>query len=213
MAETDTLERATTAKVQVANLPPADGGRGFARLSLALMKSLSLNEGDVIEIVGKRSTTARTLRPYPDDAGLEIIRLDGLQRSNARVGSGDYVEVKKAQSKPATRVVFAPAQDNIRLQGSATALKRSFAGRPLVEGDVVATTGHQRIDSNLPEEVRASAARTSPTTTSAGCATRSTRCARWSNSRFVIRNCSSGLASIPRRAFSFTARPAPARPG
>ncbi|HET6940702.1 MAG TPA: CDC48 family AAA ATPase [Sphingomicrobium sp.] len=141
-------------KVQVANLPPADGGRGFARLSVSLMKSLGLNEGDVIEIVGKRTTTARILRPYSDDAGLDIIRLDGLQRSNARVGSGDYVEVKKAQSKPATRVVFAPAQDNIRLQGSATALKRSFAGRPLVEGDVVATTGHQRIDSNLPEEVR-----------------------------------------------------------
>jgi transitional endoplasmic reticulum ATPase len=154
VAETDTLERITTAKVQVANLPPADGGRGFARLSVNLVKSLGLNEGDVIEIVGKRSTTARVLRPYPDDAGLDIIRLDGLQRSNARVGSGDYVEVKKAQSKAATRVVFAPAQDNIRLQGSATALKRSFAGRPLVEGDVVATTGHQRIDSNLPEEVR-----------------------------------------------------------
>jgi len=51
-------------------------------------------------------------------------------------------------------VVFAPAQDNVRLQGSATALKRSFAGRPVVEGDVVATTGHQRIDSNMPEEVR-----------------------------------------------------------
>ena len=154
MADTDTLERTTMVKVQVANLPPADGGRGFARLSVSLMKSLGLNEGEVIEIVGKRTTTARILRPYSDDAGLDIIRLDGLQRSNARVGSGDYVEVKKAQSKPATRVVFAPAQDNIRLQGSATALKRSFAGRPLVEGDVVATTGHQRIDSNLPEEVR-----------------------------------------------------------
>ena len=94
------------------------------------------------------------LRPYPDDAGLDIIRLDGLQRSNARVGSGDYVEVKKAESKAATRVVFAPATDNIRLQGSAIALKRSFAGRPVTEGDVVATTGHQRIDSNIPEEVR-----------------------------------------------------------
>lgn len=118
------------------------------------MKLLGLNEGEVIEIAGKRTTTARILRPYSDDAGLDIIRLDGLQRSNARVGSGDYVEVKKAQSKAATRIVFAPAQDNIRLQGSATALKRSFAGRPMVEGDVVATTGHQRIDSNLPEEVR-----------------------------------------------------------
>src|SRR5688500_17673416 len=118
------------------------------------MKTLGVNEGDVLEIIGKRMTTARALRPYPDDAGLDIIRLDGLQRSNARVGSGDFVEVRKAQSKPATRVVLAPAQDNIRLQGSAAALKRSFAGRPLTEGDVVATTGHQRIDTNIPEEVR-----------------------------------------------------------
>ena len=154
MADTDTLERTIATRVQVTNLPPADGGRGFARLSLNLMKSLEINEGDVIEIIGKRTTTARALRPYPDDAGLDIIRLDGLQRSNARVGSGDYVEVRKAQSKPATKVVFAPAQDNIRLQGSANALKRSFAGRPVTEGDVVATTGHQRIDSNIPEEVR-----------------------------------------------------------
>ena len=154
MADTDTLERTTATKVQVANLPPMEGSRGFARLPLRLMKALALNEGDVIEIVGKRSTTARALRPYTEDAGLDIIRMDGLQRSNARVGSGDFVEVRKATSKPATRVVLAPAQDNVRLQGSANALKRSFAGRPLTEGDVVATTGHQRIDSSLPEEVR-----------------------------------------------------------
>ena len=154
MADTDTLERTSVAKVQVANLPPADGGRGFARLSLAMMKSLSLNEGDVIEIVGKRSTTARILRPYPDDAGLEIIRLDGLQRANAGVGSGDFVEVKKAKSKPATRVVFAPAQNNIRLQGSTEALKRSFFGRPLTQGDVVATAGHQRVNADMPDHIR-----------------------------------------------------------
>ena len=155
MAETDTLERTTTMRLQVANLPPMEGSRGFARLPRSAMTSLGLNEGDVIEIVGKRTTTARALRPYAEDAGLDIIRLDGLQRSNARVGSGDFIEIRKAQSKPATRVVFAPAQDNIRLQGSATALKRSFANRPLTEGDIVATTGHQRIDSNMPEEVRA----------------------------------------------------------
>ena len=154
MAETETLERTTTVRVQVANLPPMEGSRGFARLPASAMQSLGLAEGDVIEIVGKRTTTARALRPYAEDAGLDIIRLDGLQRSNARVGSGDFVEIRKAKSKAATRVVFAPAQDNIRLQGSATALKRSFAGRPLTEGDVVATTGHQRIDSSLPDEVR-----------------------------------------------------------
>ncbi|MEO6255542.1 MAG: AAA family ATPase, partial [Sphingomicrobium sp.] len=154
MADTDTIERTTARRVQVANLSPADSGRGFARLPEKLMKELGLKEGDVIEIIAKRSTPARALRPYSEDEGLDIIRLDGLQRANAGVGAGDFVEVRKAQSKPATRVVLAPAQDNLRLHGSAEALRRSFAGRPLTEADIVATTGHQRIDAEMPEEVR-----------------------------------------------------------
>jgi transitional endoplasmic reticulum ATPase len=154
MAETDTIERVKSRKVQVASLPPADSGRGFARLPDKLMDELGLTEGDVIEIVGNRSTAARAIRPYGEDEGIDIIRLDGIQRANAGVGSGDFVEVQKAQSKAATRVVFAPAQPNIRLQGSADALKRTFAGRPLVEGDVVATTGHQRVNADMPDHVR-----------------------------------------------------------
>jgi transitional endoplasmic reticulum ATPase len=154
MAHTDTLDRSVTRKVQVANLPPSDSGRGFARLPDRLMDELGLAEGDVIEIIGKRSTAARAIRPYGEDENIDIIRLDGLQRANAGVGSGDHVEVRKAQSKPATRVVFAPAQNNVRLQGSAAALQRSFAGRPLTEGDVIATSGHQRVNADIPEHIR-----------------------------------------------------------
>jgi transitional endoplasmic reticulum ATPase len=154
MPEADTIDRVKSRKVQVASLPPADSGRGFARLPDKLMDELSLAEGDVIEITGKRSTAARAIRPYGEDEGIDIIRLDGLQRANAGVGSGDFVEVRKANSKPATKVVFAPAQPNVRLQGSAEALKRSFAGRPLVEGDTVATTGHQRINADMPDNIR-----------------------------------------------------------
>src|SRR5438874_8257090 len=154
MPEADTIERVKSRKVRVASLPPADSGRGFARVPDKLMEELSLNEGDVIEIVGKRSTAARAIRPYGEDEGIDIIRLDGLQRANAGVGSGDFVEVHKADSKPATRVVFAPAQPNVRLQGSAEALKRTFAGRPLVEGDTVATAGHQRVNADMPDHIR-----------------------------------------------------------
>ena len=103
MVDVDTVTR-----LQVANLAPADSGRGIARLPLGLMRELGLDEGDVIEIVGKRTTGARAVRPYEDDDGLEIIRLDGLQRANAGVGSGDFVEVRKVESKVATRIVFAP---------------------------------------------------------------------------------------------------------
>src|SRR5687768_7769022 len=150
MADAETMMR----KVQVANLPPADSGRGVARLPVKLMTDMGLAEGDVIEIVGKRSTAARAIRPYGDDEGLDIIRLDGLQRANAGVGSGDFVEVRKAVSKPATRVVFAPAQNNVRLQGSTAALQRSFEGRPFTEGDTVATAGHQRVNADMPEHIR-----------------------------------------------------------
>ncbi len=150
MADVDAQVR----RLQVANLPPADSGRGVARLPAKWMQQLGLAEGDVIEIVGKRSTAARAIRPYGDDEGLEIIRLDGLQRANAEVGSGDYVEVLKVESKAATRVVFAPAAEQVRLTGSAEALKRSFEGRPLTEGDTVATAGHQRVNADMPEHVR-----------------------------------------------------------
>ena len=154
MAEVETLDAVKSRKVQVASLPPDDSGRGIARLPEKLMKELGVAEGDVIEIVGNRSTAAIAVRNYEEDEAIDIIRLDGLQRANAGVSSGEYVKVCKATSKPATRVVFAPAQPNIRLQGSAEALKRTFARRPLTADDVVATTGHQRINADVPDAVR-----------------------------------------------------------
>src|ERR1043165_8157879 len=114
MPEADTIDRVRSRKVQVASLPPADSGRGFARMPDKLMEELGLAEGDVIDITGKRSTAARAIRPFNEDEGIDIIRLDGLQRANAGVGSGDFVDVRKGDSKPATRVVFAPAQANLR---------------------------------------------------------------------------------------------------
>jgi transitional endoplasmic reticulum ATPase len=154
MAETDTIDRVTSRKVQVASLPPADSGRGFARLPQSTMEALGIHEGEVIEIIGQRTTAAIAVRPYGEDEGIDIIRLDGLQRANAGVGSGDFVEVRRGEAKPATKVVFAPAQPNVRLQGSADALKRTFSGRPLSEGDTVATTGHQRVNADMPEPIR-----------------------------------------------------------
>jgi transitional endoplasmic reticulum ATPase len=142
-------------RLQVATMRPDDSGRGIARLPRTMMAELGLAEGDVVELIGKRSTPARAVSSYPEDEGLDIIRLDGLQRANAEIGSGDFVTVKKADAKPAQRVVFAPAQKNLRLQGSASALKRSFGMKPVTAGDTVATTGQQRVQSGeIPPELR-----------------------------------------------------------
>ncbi|MBH9537106.1 CDC48 family AAA ATPase [Novosphingopyxis sp. YJ-S2-01] len=142
-------------KLQVANAKKEDSGRGLARMSRQVMASLGLVQGDVVEIEGKRSTPARAIEPYPEDEGLEIIRIDGLLRVNAGVGAGEHVTVKKAESQAATRVVLAPAQRDLRLQGSSQALKRTFIGRPMIAGDVVATAGQRRVEpSEMPPQLR-----------------------------------------------------------
>lgn len=153
MADTETLSK--TRKIQVANARPEDSGRGIARLPRAVMAELGFIEGDVVEIAGKRTTASRVVLSYPEDEGLDVLRLDGLQRANAGVGSGDFVTVTKAESRPAQRVVLAPAQENLRLSGHPDALKRVFAGRPMVAGDVVATAGQQQVNrGDMPPNLR-----------------------------------------------------------
>ncbi len=116
-------------------------------------QTLGITEGDVVEIIGKRTTAAIAMAAYPEDDALDVVRLDGLQRGNAEAGSGEHVEIVRAESRPATRVVFAPAQREMRLQGPTQALKRNFFRRPLVAGDLVATTGQQPVQ-NMPPDVR-----------------------------------------------------------
>ena len=151
----DTAQAATRAvRLQVAAARQEESGQGIARLPKATMGQLGITEGDIVSIEGKRSTAARAVLAYAEDEGLDVIRLDGLQRANAEVGSGDHVQVDRAESRPATRVVFAPAQQDMRLQGPGQALKRNFFGRPLVAGDLVATTGQTQVRDMPPQVAR-----------------------------------------------------------
>ncbi|MCW0199999.1 CDC48 family AAA ATPase [Sphingopyxis sp.] len=151
----DAAVKEKSVKLQVANARAEESGGGIARIPRSAMAQLGVTEGDVIQISGKRETASRVVAPYAEDEGLEVIRLDGLQRANAGAGAGDMVQLSRAETRPATRVVFAPAQENLRLQGSANALKRSFFGRPLVAGDTVATAGQQRLPSgDMPPQLR-----------------------------------------------------------
>ncbi|HUD29502.1 MAG TPA: CDC48 family AAA ATPase [Novosphingobium sp.] len=153
MADTDTRTDERTVRLQVAAARQEESGQGIARLSRAALSEIGAMEGDVLEITGKAVTVARAVLAYDEDEGLQVIRLDGLQRGNAEVGSGDHVVVRKAESRAAQRVVFAPAQKDMRLQGPSAALKRNFFGRPMVQGDLVATTGQQQV-ADIPPQLR-----------------------------------------------------------
>ena len=130
--------------LQVAAAKGQDQGKGVARLNTESLAALGLQGGEIIEISGKRSTAAIALPPYEDDAGVDMIRLDGLERLNAGVGIRDRVVVSRADVKPARRIQVCPAQDDIRIGGSGEGLRRTLVGRPITTGDVISTSVYQR---------------------------------------------------------------------
>jgi transitional endoplasmic reticulum ATPase len=71
-------------------------------------------------------------------------------------GSAAETIWKKAEVRPASRVVLAPAQKNLRLQGSGDALRRTFNRRPLTAGDVISTSVYspRSAGGRVPEELR-----------------------------------------------------------
>jgi transitional endoplasmic reticulum ATPase len=119
------------------------------------MQTLGVRTGEAVEIIGRRHTAGTAVPPYQEDEGLEIVRLDGLQRANAGATAGERLEILRADVRPAARVTLAPAQKNIRLAGSGEGLRRTFFGRPLVAGDVVSTSVYQRAAApgGIPDEV------------------------------------------------------------
>ncbi len=153
MADAEAAPPTRTTRLQVAPARQEESGQGIARMPRSAFQALGITEGDIVEIAGKRTTAAIAMAAYAEDDTLDVVRLDGLQRGNAEAGSGEKVEISAAESRPATRVVFAPAQREMRLQGPTQALKRNFFRRPLVAGDLVATTGQQPVQ-NMPSDVR-----------------------------------------------------------
>lgn len=122
--------------LRVAESKFRDVGRSMARLDPRSMEKLGLSTGEVVEIVGRKRTAAIAWPSYPEDAGLGLVRIDGILRSNANVGIGDPVEIRKINAKPASQVTIAPTEP-LRLIGGETYLQRLLEGRPVMKGDKI----------------------------------------------------------------------------
>ena len=125
-------ENEITLKVAEA-ISQKDVGQGIARLDPNVMDDLGIRERDLIEIVGDRRTATIAL-PSQTDIGLGVIRIDGLVRKNSGATIGGEVTIKKTQATEAKKVVLAPIEANIRVQGDVRGL---FAGKVMVQGDII----------------------------------------------------------------------------
>ena len=121
-----------------------DAYKGIARIDSEVMREIGVRVGDSILIKGNKETVAIVDRAYPADVGEGIIRIDGLLRRNSKAGIGDLVEVSKANVKEAKKIVIAPAQKGIRVEGDSSSLLKGLLGRTVIKGDVVVLGGVQR---------------------------------------------------------------------
>jgi transitional endoplasmic reticulum ATPase len=133
-------DAADSVKLKVVEADQRDVGKGVVRIDETNRHQLKINVFDIVEIKGERSTSALVGRAYPMEEGQNIIRMDGLMRTNARTGIGEFVEVRKAEWHEARKVSLAPVNKNIRMYASGESLSSIFQNRSMSKGDLISTT-------------------------------------------------------------------------
>ena len=124
--------------LKVVEAKQRDVGTGWARIDPMVMRRANISPGEIIEIEGRRITAAKAWPGYPEDEGLEIIRMDGLMRKNAGVSIGDRVIVRVVDAKPASLVRLAPADFVASAdQGFIGYVRRKLIDKPVVEGNII----------------------------------------------------------------------------
>ena len=146
------VEKKNKIQLKVVEALQDDAYKGIARIDGEIMRELDVKRGDAILIKGNKETVAIVDRAYPADVGEGIIRIDGILRRNAKTGIGDVVEVSKVDIKDAKKIMIAPAQKGIRVEGDPESLKRGLLGRTIVKGDIVVLGGVQRRRDLMSEE-------------------------------------------------------------
>lgn len=138
-------------ELRVAEALQQDVGKGIVRIDQELLGNIGAVAGDVVEIIGKRTTGAIVGKSYPADVGLEIVRMDGLTRSNAGTSIGETITIRTAEVRMARKVVIAPASKGIRIMASGDIIKRNIMGRAVARGDVMALISPRRTRETLRE--------------------------------------------------------------
>jgi transitional endoplasmic reticulum ATPase len=132
-------------QLRVGDSKQRDVARGIARIDQKTMENLSVSAGDVIEINGKRKTSAIAWPAYSEDQGRGIIRVDGFIRKNAGVSINEYVIVQRAEVKDAISIILAPVDMRLNVDEDFTNfVKNRLMERTFIEGDstLVMMLGH-----------------------------------------------------------------------
>ncbi|EGP94143.1 AAA family ATPase, CDC48 subfamily [Nitrosarchaeum koreense MY1] len=102
------------------------------------MDQLKVTPGDIIEVMGSRTSCAVVWPVDEDEKSPDIIRIDGQTRKNVGASLNDIVKIRKATSKIAKSVVLIPVNDSVTVDKEFTDfVKNRLKGLPITHGDEI----------------------------------------------------------------------------
>jgi len=124
--------------VRIGEAKQRDVGKKRARIGPEAMDFLKVTPGDIIEIMGSRTSCA-VVWPVDEDEKLpDIIRVDGQTRKNVGASLNDFVKIRKVTSKIAKSVSLTPVNDSVTADKEFTDfVKNRLKGLPITHGDEI----------------------------------------------------------------------------
>ena len=115
-----------------------DVGKKRARIGPEAMDFLKVTPGDVIEVMGSRSSCAVVWPVDEDEKFPDIIRVDGQTRKNVGASLNDIVKIRKVASKIAKTISLTPVNDSVTVDKEFTDfVKNRLKGLPITHGDEI----------------------------------------------------------------------------
>ena len=125
-------------QMRIGEAKQRDVGKKRARIGPEAMDYLHVAPGDVIEIKGKRTSSAVVWPANEDEKNPDCVNIDGQTRKNVGLTLDDIVEVQKVEVKTAKTVVLMPINDVVTIDKEFTDfVKNRLKGLPLTSGDEI----------------------------------------------------------------------------
>ena len=132
-------DESSPVQLRVAEAKHRDVGKRRARLDSRHMEHLEIQAGEVVELVGKRSTAVTAWPADEEEKESDIIRIDGQTRKNAGVGINDLLNVRKIDCNQAKSITLMPLGDSSITVDKEFCdfVKNRLKGYPVSEGDEI----------------------------------------------------------------------------
>ncbi|MDH3695920.1 MAG: CDC48 family AAA ATPase [Nitrosopumilus sp.] len=132
------VRKEETLQMKIGEAKQRDIGKKRARIGPEAMDFLKVTPGDIIEIMGSRSSCA-VIWPVDEDEKLSnTIRVDGQTRKNVGASLNDFVKIRKVTSKFAKTVSLTPVNGSVTVDKEFTDfIKNRLKGLPIVHGDEI----------------------------------------------------------------------------